>query len=468
MNLPHNTCIFRLASPCVLALLMFGCSGGSSSSSSDIDGTNTPSDGDTDVVVSGDQESGNAEPVQPDSSSNDGVGNTSVDSSASEPAPAQEDSSDESDPVDVPETVVEDPIVPVSVQVTFDITVPVYQSDQLRVEVDWGDINLVATWIGDEYWSATGEFPLNTQHNVSVTFYDWNGGIELAQFTDPLATAFDTAETIQVAVGDFDIAMFDTDGDGTSNLDELTAGRDPLVDEDAQLPVRDFHILSDLSRMSVSRHMESHIPLTRPISETNETNPRPSQRTYKAIDIDAEGNGTLVRNISYGSISQSIRGIRTVNGNSVSWEGGISARDDYGHSVSVNNTVTYIDENSRSLVEDLAGSNIGTYTDRWETSSSLIGHVIDDGPFCAPVAGTVITTNTSNRGPLDNYTRIVSKELDDPYWRVTTERVDGETAESFARELIMLRSYCGGSCGTYTLSEPEDTYFQCDFVDFED
>ena len=64
-----------------------------------------------------------------------------------------------------------------------------------------------------------------------MTFYDDNGGIELASYERMLRTGSYAAESIQITVDEFDTGSWDTDEDGISNLDELIT--DPFLDEDA-------------------------------------------------------------------------------------------------------------------------------------------------------------------------------------------------------------------------------------------
>jgi hypothetical protein len=115
------------------------------------------------------------------------------------------------------------------VDVTFDITVPFLVSNALQVSVTAGDTLLTAAWLIDESWSVTGELAANTDTPLSVVFFDDNGAITLASVDTRFTTGADEVQEYQVTADQFDSDRWDTDGDGTSNLDELRVGRDPLV-----------------------------------------------------------------------------------------------------------------------------------------------------------------------------------------------------------------------------------------------
>ena len=123
-----------------------------------------------------------------------------------------------------------------TVQVNFDITVPVYVSNALQVEVFWGDTRLTAAFVVDESWAVTAEFPANTERPLTIYFNDDNGGIRLASAEYSFRTGSSAgSHNVVVTAGEFDSARWDNDGDGTSNLDELRVGRDPfVVDTDAE------------------------------------------------------------------------------------------------------------------------------------------------------------------------------------------------------------------------------------------
>jgi len=356
---------------------------------------------------------------------------------------------------------------------SFDISVPVYQSNELSLEVVWGDFDLTAEWVGGEFWTVSSEFPTETEELLTVTFFDNNGAIKLGSFSQQFRTSSNAGETFLITTDQFDVDRFDDDGDGVSNLDELIAGTDPLVDEDSILEVLDFYALSTnvTTRLSVSKDFESRLSEDRPFFDTYEPNPEtPSspERISGSADIDAQGNGTLTYNYAVAGNSRRLNGTRINSGSSITWEGRrIASDEDYGHDVYFSNTVTVLDENSRRYVEEITANNIGTYAFRWQVSSNLTGNLVEGTSFCEAVAGTVSETFQSTRDgnslseDSDTTVTTVSKEIDDPYWRVIVENDDAETIEYFVRKLLIYQTF-SNSTGVY---RPEDEYFICDFVD---
>jgi len=121
-------------------------------------------------------------------------------------------------------SVIPDPLVQNRSLINFEITVPAYQSDALQVRLTWGDMDMTASWVGDEFWSASTDLPTNTENTLSVTFYDDNGEIELATFETEFRTGLTAAESFQITPEQFDSDQWDADSDGISNIDELRTG----------------------------------------------------------------------------------------------------------------------------------------------------------------------------------------------------------------------------------------------------
>ena len=113
--------------------------------------------------------------------------------------------------------------------VNFEITVPFIVSNALQVQVIWGDTVLPAAWLIDESWAVTGEFTADTEQPLSITFFDDNGAVTLASFETSFRTTSEELQEFSVVADQFDSERWDSDGDGTSNLEELRVGRDPFI-----------------------------------------------------------------------------------------------------------------------------------------------------------------------------------------------------------------------------------------------
>ena len=124
-------------------------------------------------------------------------------------------------------TDVPDPLARTTIAVDFAITVPSYVSDSLQVRIVWGDEDIVAGWVGDEFWSASADFSSDTENLLVVTFYDGNGAIVLGRFEQSFKTGTNDSEAFTINADQFDTDQWDDDNDGVSNLDESIAGTDP-------------------------------------------------------------------------------------------------------------------------------------------------------------------------------------------------------------------------------------------------
>ncbi len=167
-------------------------------------------------VVSCSSSSSPSSPVDDDVNGSAGMTTTTMDESDTETGTMNNGS------VDNP--VVTDPMTQNTTRVTFNIQVPAYQSNALEVRVMWGDKDFSAAWVGDEFWSASDDFPTNTENNLVVSFNDENGDITLGTVERAFKTGTNSSAAIEITADQFDIDKWDTDGDGASNISELIAG----------------------------------------------------------------------------------------------------------------------------------------------------------------------------------------------------------------------------------------------------
>ena len=125
------------------------------------------------------------------------------------------------------------PQAPESASVTFDITVPVYVSNALQVQLAIDDTVANASWVADESWMLTEEFATGVEHAVVITFSDRNGALTLGSHEFSFNVESRAEANIRIRAVDFNTQAFDSDMDGVSNLQELLAGTNP---EGADLP----------------------------------------------------------------------------------------------------------------------------------------------------------------------------------------------------------------------------------------
>ena len=366
--------------------------------------------------------------------------------------------------------IVIDPLTQNRIFVSFEITVPAYQSNELRLEVVWGDMNITAAWVGDEFWTVSSELPSETEELLTITFFDNDGAIELASFSQQFRTGSNAMEALQISADQFDTEQFDDDGDGVSNLDELVAGNDPSLDEDSLLEIRDFF---RITAHSVTVNLESLLSEERPISVTNQEQVSFNVTVDTDIQIDIDGNGTLTRNRNFSCEIDRLSGIRTNMGDAISWEANRIQNDcDFTLDVDLVNTVTIVDESTRTFEQELVGRRFGSFTNDWEDSTRLTARLVDGTSMCEAVSGTHSSRFTARNSGNTTTTIFVSKEIDDPYWRVERERnrlefssgiVEStllENTEFFVRELSFGESL---NFGDPNPENPE--LFICDFVD---
>ena len=160
----------------ILLLVIAGCSGSSDSQSS----------GETDTLNTS---STNADPLNENTGSTD----VPVDSSTNDSSNDVLDSDALDNDTETPDSVTLDPVttepqVAATTRVSFDITVPAFQSNALQVRLQWGDRDISAAFVVDETWSAVDDFPVDTENELVVTFNDDDGAIKLGSFNQLFRT----------------------------------------------------------------------------------------------------------------------------------------------------------------------------------------------------------------------------------------------------------------------------------------
>ena len=154
-----------------------------------------------------------------------------------------------------PGPAVPDPLARTTVTVNVDITVPAHVSDALQVRLTWGDLDVMAEWIGDELWSVSREFPADTERLLTVTFLDDDGAVVLGSVEQRFRTGTNDLELLAIGADRFDTGRWDSDGGhGASNLDESIAGTDvfasPKVLPSSTVREADLSRRTDVVRLS--------------------------------------------------------------------------------------------------------------------------------------------------------------------------------------------------------------------------
>jgi len=439
-----------------ISLLMAGCSSSSDSTAlteennalSQVESNITSTQADANVISIEDEESNSDEVGESIvSTDEEGMGDVADESNGAAADDAQANTTS-------------DQLISNVTRVDFQITVPAYQSNALRVRITWGDNQADATWVGDELWSSSLELPSNTERLLTIVFSDDNGNIELGSYEEIYGTGFNDAELVQIMSDQFDTDRWDFDEDGISNLDELITGTDPLVDEESLLPIIDSQ---PMSLLFVANYYEDKLPGERPFMGTQEDIEHEMYSgTSTTADIDENGNGSLFVNTLPTIYNNNRSGERIVLENSVQWSGSWNYSDDFWLNQTFNSEIT-VEGDTRRLAEQGSGSWVGTYHHGWVTTVDVTGHLIEGTSFCKVVSGTITERYNNNYNGRRATTLTITRESADDFWRVSkVDDRDGEiaTSEYFARELSMHMIRFG-----YQNKVSKNDYFFCDFTD---
>lgn len=423
---------------CFLAFGLYGCSSSSDSASNDDQTGNESPSLATDSEVSNDDLNSSVTDNDVSVENSDSDTNQNENVQSSDTGDSSENANDVVTPSD--NTANDESPEQITTSVDFDISVPQYSSDFLRVQLVWGDASFSANWIGDQFWSVNRVLPTNTEHLLSVTFSDINGDIELARYEESYQTGSNAAETYTITADQFDTQLFDTDEDGVSNLDELLAGTDPLVNDLTALEVRDSVLLGrdTFSFETVARK----IPKERPFSLYFEDLPPEPEvgtvfHTTISIELDESGNGAYSESVLKRSSgirendALELNATRVNTGESIMLDGVLrlsNGEQDYEKGYRFSNVISRVASDKYSYTGESTTAH--NYTSpSWERSTyNLTVKANEDADYCIPIAGTIEHDDIFNRfiyfdesRPAEDRIRrvtTVTKEEEDQYWHV--------------------------------------------------
>lgn len=347
--------------------------------------------------------------------------------------------------------------------VFFEITVPVYVSNELQVRLYWGEVELLAQWIGDEFWSVSVELPTETEHALEVNFYDKNGDIQLGTVERLFETGMNSAEDVYIAADDFDTVRWDDDSDGVSNIAELRMGTDPLgsneLNELEQINLLDAVTVTENIGYAAAYYELELLTLEYPVDIHEDTfvDNLPYQSVGNTLDIVmlADGNGTYSKTYDLrlapdAPFHRSSVGTRSELHDTVTWSGIQLLRSS---SVFYNAYVEEVFETSNTLSgRELIQQSNGTITGK-EAAYEQYGNIrtysyeivldldsMDSENTCVVLHGNI---TSSFEQQVDNPSlseQTVSRSSADDNW-VWVSTVDAQTTQGEAIALTE-RFYC--------------------------
>lgn len=340
----------------------------------------------------------------------------------------------------------------------FTITVPAYASEELELRVFWGGLERQAAWMGDESWSLSLELPVDTEHLLSIVFYDNFGRLVLGSFEQHYRTGTNAGETYTVNADQFETALWDDDRDGESNLSESRAGTDPRVNPSSARPFNAMTKLAD-AQTFLTRHsetFESSVGDQRPFFDRQEIitpHDFPGYGTLLdtdtlTVDIDASGNGSYLHAIAIRHTPGSTERItteatRTQTADSVSWSGSFSHLASCGPFwlEDVDIEYTALDDDRISLTGNSENRQLcsgGAF--RMQRSYALTGSRLNETGDCA-VTSASYRVDREWLGAFEPYIRI-TKSSDSMFWHVSIYSLGNTSVETFLVNDASLTFFC--------------------------